>query len=200
MLRPDSWEICAQRWPAQEGLGEREQEEKKKPPQNKSHGSWKARQRDMKAQGAEKHCGHLQCDESPVGSTYARTRAHTRVQAQTRKKQTAISPQLCCYKAIFFSKAAVREHGNLRLLAANKRGKRKTWLKKPRIIFWRFSLWKGLPLRAFQSSINQRQLLFFRWFTYQPLMWVKSSDLNPHVPSLCIKLPLKGFSLHIDFV
>lgn len=31
----------------------------------------------MNAQAAEKHSGHLQCDESPVGNTHTRARTHS---------------------------------------------------------------------------------------------------------------------------
>lgn len=45
-------------------------EERKKGGKKVNHGRGRVRKRAMSVQAAEKHCGHLQCDESPVGNTH----------------------------------------------------------------------------------------------------------------------------------
>lgn len=68
---------------------EREQREKE------NHRSGKGRKRTMNAQGAEKHCGHLQCDESPVGNTHTHTLTHVYTHEPKRDSLSNHSPQLC---------------------------------------------------------------------------------------------------------
>lgn len=60
----------------------------------------KDRKKAMNAQAAEKHCGHLQCDESPVGNTHTHTYTHK----PKRDRLCNHSPQLCSYNDILSHK------------------------------------------------------------------------------------------------
>ena len=49
----------------------------------KNHSRGKGRKRAMNTQAAEKHCGQLQCDESPVGNTHTHTHKYTHAHKHT---------------------------------------------------------------------------------------------------------------------